>query len=169
MTPAAIASLMMITSGAAHATVNAVLKSGKDKMSSRALIDGFSALIVLPLAFFLPLPSHAWAWLAASGAIHLVYLTALIKAFESACPGQSLDYTADDSTAGIFLHGFREQLHPQDLHVMFLKDSDQGKEMELTITGTYLKNDAKNPAAPPQRVTVNAFLRVAQPSEVDGL
>jgi hypothetical protein len=87
-------------------------------------------------------------------------------------PGARWDYKSgegDDSTAGIFLHGFRDQLHPQDLHVMFLKDSDQGKEMELTITGTYLKNDAKNPAAPPQRVTVNAFLRVAQPSEVDGL
>ena len=84
MSPAAIASLMMLTSGAAHATVNAVLKSGKDKMSSRALIDGFSALIMLPLAFFLPLPAHAWGWLAASGAIHLVYLISLIRAFESA-------------------------------------------------------------------------------------
>jgi drug/metabolite transporter (DMT)-like permease len=84
MSPAAIASLMMITSGAAHATVNAVLKAGKDKMSSRALIDGFSALLVLPLAFLLPLPSHAWLWLAASAAIHLVYLISLIRAFESA-------------------------------------------------------------------------------------
>ena len=56
-----IASLMILVSGAAHAVVNAILKSGKDKMSSRALIDGFSALIVLPAAFFLPLPSHAWA------------------------------------------------------------------------------------------------------------
>lgn len=84
MSSAAVASLMMLTSGAAHATVNAVLKSGKDKMSSRALIDGFSALIMLPLAFFLPLPAHAWGWLAASGAIHLVYLISLIRAFESA-------------------------------------------------------------------------------------
>jgi len=84
MSPAALASLMMLTSGAAHAVVNAVLKSGRDKMSSRALIDGFSALIVLPMAFFLPLPSHAWGWLAASGAIHLIYLVSLIKAFESA-------------------------------------------------------------------------------------
>jgi drug/metabolite transporter (DMT)-like permease len=84
MSPAALASLMMLTSGAAHAVVNAVLKSGRDKMSSRALIDGFSALIVLPTAFFLPLPSHAWGWLAASGAIHLVYLVSLIKAFEGA-------------------------------------------------------------------------------------
>ena len=84
MSPAAIASLMMLTSGACHAVVNAVLKSGKDKMSSRALIDGFSALIVLPIAFLLPLPSHAWVWLFSSGAIHLVYLISLIKAFEGA-------------------------------------------------------------------------------------
>ena len=81
---AQIAGLMMIASGAAHAGVNATLKAGEDKMSSRALIDGFSALMVLPLAFFLPLPAHAWPWLAASGAIHLVYLIALIRAFESA-------------------------------------------------------------------------------------
>jgi drug/metabolite transporter (DMT)-like permease len=84
MSPAQIASVMMITSGAAHAVVNAVLKSGKDKMSSRALIDGFSALIVFPAAFFVPLPAHAWGWLATSGVIHLVYLIALIKAFEGA-------------------------------------------------------------------------------------
>src|SRR6202789_2556478 len=75
---------MMIVSGGAHASVNAILKSGKDKMSSRALIDGFSALIVLPAAFCLALPGHAWGWLAASAAIHLVYLISLIKAFERA-------------------------------------------------------------------------------------
>jgi drug/metabolite transporter (DMT)-like permease len=84
MSLAAIASAMMIVSGAAHAVVNGVLKSGEDKMSSRALIDGFSALLTLPGVFLLPLPSHAWVWLAASGAIHLAYLTSLIKAFESA-------------------------------------------------------------------------------------
>jgi drug/metabolite transporter (DMT)-like permease len=84
MTLTALASVMMILSGAAHAGVNAVLKAGEDKMSSRALIDGFSALIVLPLVFFVPLPAKAWGWLAVSGAIHLVYLTSLIKAFERA-------------------------------------------------------------------------------------
>jgi len=84
MTIAAIAGLKLIGSGAAHAIVNAVLKSGDDKMSSRALIDGFSALLTLPGVFLLPLPSHAWVWLAASGVIHLVYLTSLIKAFEHA-------------------------------------------------------------------------------------
>ncbi|MDP2259468.1 MAG: DMT family transporter [Caulobacter sp.] len=84
MTLAQTAGLMMIASGAAHAVVNAILKAGQDKMSSRALIDGFSALIVLPFVFFLPLPHGAWGWLAASWATHLVYLVCLIKAFERA-------------------------------------------------------------------------------------
>lgn len=84
MTLAQTAGLLMIASGAAHAVVNAILKSGRDKMSSRALIDGFSALIVLPAAFFLPLPHGAWGWLAASWATHLVYLVCLVKAFEHA-------------------------------------------------------------------------------------
>src|SRR5678815_114410 len=75
---------MIVGSGAAHAIVNAVLKSGRDKMSSRALIDGFSALLMFPLAFFLPAPHGAWGWLAASAVVHLVYLVCLIKSFESA-------------------------------------------------------------------------------------
>jgi drug/metabolite transporter (DMT)-like permease len=84
MNPAAIASVMMVVSGAAHASVNGILKAGDDKMSSRALIDGFSALILAPCVFFLPLPDGAWMWLAVSGAIHLVYLISLIRAFERA-------------------------------------------------------------------------------------
>jgi drug/metabolite transporter (DMT)-like permease len=80
----AIASGMILASGAAHAVVNAVLKSGKDKMSSRALIDGFSAIIVAPFVFFLPLPIHAWPWLLGSLIDHLFYLYCLIKAFEAA-------------------------------------------------------------------------------------
>ena len=79
-----IASLMMLASGMAHAVVNAILKSGKDKMSSRALIDGFSALLMAPAAFFNPLPHGAWGWLAASWVTHLVYLVCLIRAFERA-------------------------------------------------------------------------------------
>ena len=74
----------MLLSGAVNAGVNAVVKSGKDKMSSRALLDGFSALIVLPFIFFVPLPHGAWGWLVASWAAHLVYLLCLIKAFEGA-------------------------------------------------------------------------------------
>ena len=78
------AALLMLASGAAHAVVNAILKSGGDKLSSRALIDGSSALLILPLAFIVPLPAGAWGWLLASFAVHLVYLICLIKAFEGA-------------------------------------------------------------------------------------
>ncbi len=78
------AALLMLASGALHAAVNAVLKAGGDKLSSRALIDGFSALLVLPLAFVVPLPHGAWGWLAGSTLTHLIYLICLVKAFEQA-------------------------------------------------------------------------------------
>jgi len=83
-TMAHLAAMMMIGSGAAHAVVNAILKSGRDKMSSRALIDGFSAILVLPFIAFIPLPHHAWLWLLGSWLTHLIYLICLVKAFEDA-------------------------------------------------------------------------------------
>src|SRR6201985_1377803 len=76
------AALMIVASGAGHAVVNAILKSGKDKMSSRALIDGFSAILVLPAIALLPPPTGAWGWLAGSWTTHLLYLICLVKAFE---------------------------------------------------------------------------------------
>jgi hypothetical protein len=78
-----IASILILVSGCAHAIVNAILKSGKDKMSGRALIDGFSAVLVAPAAVMLPLLAHAWGWLAGSWAVHLLYLFTLIKSFEA--------------------------------------------------------------------------------------
>jgi drug/metabolite transporter (DMT)-like permease len=75
---------LILTSGLAHAIVNAILKAGKDKMSTRALIDGFSALLLLPAAFIVPLPANAWGWLIASALVHGLYLLALIKSFEQA-------------------------------------------------------------------------------------
>jgi drug/metabolite transporter (DMT)-like permease len=82
ISPAQAAGLMMIGSGLAHATVNAIFKAGgSDKMSGRAMIDGSSALLMMPLAFIVPLPQHAWIWLAGSLAAHLVYLTCLVRAF----------------------------------------------------------------------------------------
>ena len=81
---AQLATAMILASGAAHAVVNAILKSGQDKMSSRALIDGSSALLILPAIFVLPPPDGAWGWLSASLATHLLYLICLVKAFEAA-------------------------------------------------------------------------------------
>lgn len=79
-----LAALLMLASGAIHAVVNAVLKAGGDKMSGRALIDGFSALLVIPLLFVVPFPWASWPWLVGSMLTHLLYLLCLIKAFEAA-------------------------------------------------------------------------------------
>jgi drug/metabolite transporter (DMT)-like permease len=76
------ASLLILVSGLAHAIVNAILKAGRDKMSGRALIDGFSALLIAPAALVVPLPLHAWGWLMASWFVHVLYLLALIKSYE---------------------------------------------------------------------------------------
>lgn len=78
------ASALVLLSGAAHAIVNAVLKSGNDKMSGRVLIDGFSALLIAPAALLVPFPTNAWGWLAASWVLHLLYTYALIRSFEQA-------------------------------------------------------------------------------------
>lgn len=84
MSPLDLAYLLIIVSGAVHAVVNIILKAGADKLVGRALIDGSSALFVLPFVFVVPLPEGAWGWLAASATIHLVYLYSLVKAFEIA-------------------------------------------------------------------------------------
>jgi len=78
------AALLILLSGMIHATVNTILKAGRDKMSGRAWMDGFSAVLVAPAAFLVPLPEHAWGWLAASWVVHLLYLVALIRSFEQA-------------------------------------------------------------------------------------
>ncbi len=78
------AAVLILVSGLAHAIVNAILKAGKDKISGRALIDGSSALLIAPAAIWVSLPHGAWGWLAASWAVHMVYLVALVKSFERA-------------------------------------------------------------------------------------
>lgn len=81
LSAAALAGLMIVASGAVHAAVNVILKSGRDKMSGRALLDGFSAVLVLPFAFFVPFPVAAAPWLAASWVVHLAYVVCLVQAF----------------------------------------------------------------------------------------
>jgi len=82
MTPATLAPLLMIASGAIHATVNAIIKGGKSKMASRAATDGSSAVILLPATLLVPWPTGAWDWLAASAVVHLLYLYAMIRTYE---------------------------------------------------------------------------------------
>lgn len=72
---------MMIASGSIHAVVNAILKSGSDKMASRAIIDASGALILLPAAWFVPLPHGAWHYLLGTSIAHALYILALLRAF----------------------------------------------------------------------------------------
>jgi hypothetical protein len=64
-----------------------------------------------------------------------------------------------DEATGIFLHGYHEQLHPDDVHVTFQKNGD---ELLAYLTGTFLHFDTQNPIAPPQRVQVNTCLRLSK-------
>ena len=95
-----LAAAMMIASGAIHAVVNAVLKSGDDKLASRALIDLSGGLVVLPAIFVFPAPHGAWGWLAGSLVVHAVYFLALVKAFEVA--DMSASYPVMRGTAPVF-------------------------------------------------------------------
>jgi drug/metabolite transporter (DMT)-like permease len=78
-----LAPAMMIASGSIHAMVNAILKGGRDKLAGRAIIDGTSALILLPALLLVPLPHGAWGWLVASALLHCFYLYALVRALEA--------------------------------------------------------------------------------------
>ncbi|WP_435200760.1 EamA family transporter [Qipengyuania sp. 902] len=95
-----VAALMMIASGAIHAVVNAVLKSGDNKLASRALIDLSGGLLVLPAIFFFPPPHGAWGWLLGSLIVHAVYFLALVRAFEVA--DMSATYPVMRGTAPVF-------------------------------------------------------------------
>jgi len=79
-----LAPALMIASGSIHAVVNGIVKGGRDKMASRAVTDGASAVMILPAIAFVALPTGAWVWLVLSMAIHSVYLYALIRAYQVA-------------------------------------------------------------------------------------
>ena len=61
--------------------VNAILKAGNDKMSRRALIDGFSALLLAPAAF-------VWTFLLLGGALGTAFAVWRGKAFFVSAAGQ---------------------------------------------------------------------------------
>jgi drug/metabolite transporter (DMT)-like permease len=74
---------------ACHAGWNAFLKIKLDPFSAMALIAVMSAIVVLPIMPFLPLPpAHAWPWLAASVVCHLGYFIGLTEAYRTGDMGQ---------------------------------------------------------------------------------
>jgi drug/metabolite transporter (DMT)-like permease len=109
---------MMIASGSIHAVVNAILKGGKDKLAGRSVIDGSSAVILLPALFFVPLPHGAWGWLAASALLHCFYLYALVRAFEASDLSAAypiLRGTAPLLTAALAIGVFAEPANAREL------------------------------------------------------
>jgi drug/metabolite transporter (DMT)-like permease len=65
-----------------HAITNVLIKASKDPQIARAMMGFVSAIIALPFLAFVPLPSATtWAWLIASGLVHFVYQSTLIKAY----------------------------------------------------------------------------------------
>lgn len=59
-----------------HATWNALIKSGGDKLLDTIVLCAAAATLALPALILLPLPAAAsWPYLAASVAIHVVYFT----------------------------------------------------------------------------------------------
>jgi drug/metabolite transporter (DMT)-like permease len=73
----------MLISGSIHAVVNAVLKSGGNRLVQISLSSGLGAVIMASAILFVPLPHGAWGWLFAANFIHLLYFYTLTRAFDS--------------------------------------------------------------------------------------
>ena len=77
--------VLILVSAAVHAVVNILTKGAGDKYAMRLLIGVFSALIVTPALFFVPLPRGSAVWLlVATALVHALYELMLVKSYESA-------------------------------------------------------------------------------------
>jgi drug/metabolite transporter (DMT)-like permease len=76
---------LILLSAAVHAVVNVLTKRADDKYAMRLLIGVFSAVLVTPALFFLPLPSGRAVWfLCGTAMVHAVYELLLVRSYESA-------------------------------------------------------------------------------------
>ncbi len=63
------------------AVANVAIKRGGDILAGRAVLSATSALLLLPAAFFVPVPDPAtWAALALAVPVHFAYQSALVRA-----------------------------------------------------------------------------------------
>jgi drug/metabolite transporter (DMT)-like permease len=80
-----IALSLILLSAVVHAIVNILTKKADDKYAMRLLIGVFSAILVTPALFFVPLPrGHAVWLLVATAFVHALYELLLVKSYESA-------------------------------------------------------------------------------------
>lgn len=76
---------LILLSAAVHAVVNILTKQADNKYAMRLLIGVFSAVIVAPMLFFVPLPQGPAIWfLVATAFVHALYELLLVKSYESA-------------------------------------------------------------------------------------
>jgi drug/metabolite transporter (DMT)-like permease len=76
---------LILLSAVVHAVVNILTKRADDKYAMRLLIGVFSAIIVTPALFFVPLPQGKAVWLLVVTAfVHAIYELLLVKSYESA-------------------------------------------------------------------------------------
>ena len=76
--------LVVLFAAALHATWNALVKSGDDKLVDTALITAGAAVLAAACLPFLPPPAQAcWPYLAASVAIHILYFALVAAAYRA--------------------------------------------------------------------------------------
>ncbi len=80
-----LALFLILLSAVVHAVVNILTKRADNKYAMRLLIGVFSAIIVAPALFFVPLPSGRAIWfLVATAFVHAIYELLLVKSYENA-------------------------------------------------------------------------------------
>ena len=108
---------LVLLAAALHASWNALVKAGGDRLALQALIMLAPALVAAPLLLVLPLPAAAsWPFLAASVILHLAYNALLVAAYR---------------------HGDRSQVYPI---------ARGSAPLLVTIGGWLLAGEAKSPA-----------------------
>jgi len=102
--PAALAFPLIIFSAFTHAVYNALIKAAHDKLVARMLMAVVSSLILLPVAFFVPVPSPAlFGLLGVTAFVHFAYQMAQVKSFQYA--DYTLAYPVSRGTAPLLIVG----------------------------------------------------------------
>ena len=79
-----VALALILVSAVVHAVVNVLTKRAEDKYAMRLLIGVFSAILVAPALFFLPLPHGIAVWfLIGTAFVHALYELLLVKSYEN--------------------------------------------------------------------------------------
>jgi drug/metabolite transporter (DMT)-like permease len=80
MTPLVVG--LILSAALLHATWNAILRGGADRLWSITVMCAVSAVVALPFVFFLPPPSRAsWPCIALSAALQVSYCLFLVRAY----------------------------------------------------------------------------------------